>query len=234
MIGNRRGNINTLPTAKLRPEIKIRVFIVQKEVFIQEADLVKHAPPIQHGSPTGAKHGFGHVEVVSISAQPAIKPDSCSRKSVAGAIHRPDIFENQLRRAYANGAVPQHRLDEVFKPCLLCASVVIDERDVGSLSDFQTGCIPSGKPLVFSERNDLYLGKILSRKADGIVGGAIIDKDDFAIAIALAGKSTEAIFEKSFTIPVDNNNADLSVFFPQKSSSAVNAPYLTAFSRLRW
>jgi hypothetical protein len=46
MVGNRSRNINTLPTGKLRTEIEICVFIIQKKVFIQKADLIEHLPPI--------------------------------------------------------------------------------------------------------------------------------------------------------------------------------------------
>ena len=39
MMGKRRRNINTFPTGELGPEIQISVFVVKKEILVQEADL---------------------------------------------------------------------------------------------------------------------------------------------------------------------------------------------------
>jgi hypothetical protein len=54
------------------------------------------------------------IKLLGILSQPAIKSDSCSRKPVAGTIYCMVIFKKELRRADANGAAPQHRLDQVF------------------------------------------------------------------------------------------------------------------------
>ena len=46
MIGNCGRNKNALPTGELCPEIQICVFVVKKEVLVQEADLIEHSPPV--------------------------------------------------------------------------------------------------------------------------------------------------------------------------------------------
>src|SRR6266436_270181 len=93
-------------------------------------------------------------------------------------------------------------------------------RGLASASSGQYTCrslsccnVTSGEALVFSELDYLYLGKIFPDKADGVVGRTIIDQDDLAISIALVRKSTQAIFKKSLTIPVNNDNANLTVLF---------------------
>src|SRR6266481_7616839 len=89
-------------------------------------------------------------------------------------------------------------------------------RGLASASSGQYTCrslscchITSSEPYVLPERNNFYLGKSFSGKADGVVGRTVINQDDFAIGIALSRKSTQAIFQKSFTIPVNNDNANL-------------------------
>jgi hypothetical protein len=91
--------------------------------------------------------------------------------------------------------------------------IVIDKRYVGSLSDLQPRRIPPSETFIFLQRNDLYRGKLLPGKAHRVVGGAIINQDDFTIGIALARQSAQAILQKSFTIPVNNDNANLVVLF---------------------
>src|SRR4029077_19635855 len=120
---------------------------------------------------------------------------------------------SELRGADSNRPVPHHRLDKIFKPRLISAGVGIDERDERSLGNLESCRVTSGEALVFAKLNDLHLGKILPGKPDGLVGRAVINQDDFAIGITLVRKSTQAIFEKSLTIPVNNDNADLVVLF---------------------
>src|SRR5262249_45284089 len=96
-------------------------------------------------------------------------------------------------------------------------------------SNFQSFRIASGKPCVLPEYNDFYLGKILSGKANGIVGRPIINQDNFVISIGLTRKSAQAIFEKSLTIPVHNDNADLIALF---SSRLLKRTHMLRYNRL--
>src|SRR4029077_15736115 len=118
---------------------------------------------------------------------------------------------SELRGADSNRPVPHHRLDKIFKPRLISAGVGIDERDERSLGNLESCRVTSGEALVFAKLNDLHLGKILPGKPDGVVGRAVINQDDFATGIALARKSPQAFSKKSFSIPVNNDNAYLIV-----------------------
>ena len=69
-------------------------------------------------------------------------------------------------------------------------------------------------------------------KANGIVGRAIINKDNFVIRISLARKRTQAVLEKSLAIPVNNNDADLVVFFSENHPKPNESPTSSYFSRL--
>ena len=69
-------------------------------------------------------------------------------------------------------------------------------RGLASASSGQYTCrslscchITSSEPYVLPERNNFHLGKSFSGKADGVVGRAIINQDDFAIGIALAERA---------------------------------------------
>ena len=67
MVRNRRRNINTLPTSQLSAEIKIRIFIVQEEILVQETDLVEHPTPIEHCGTAGAKDGLRRLKLPRLS-----------------------------------------------------------------------------------------------------------------------------------------------------------------------
>ncbi len=146
-----------------------------------------------------------------------------TNKASAGTIHRPGIFENEFRRAYAEGAVPQHWLNKVCQPRLPRSGIVIDQRYECSLSNIPSCRIIARETFVLPERNDLDLGKILLSKATGVVGRAVINENDFAIAIALTRKSTQAIFKKPFPVPVNNNNADFAIVFSRDHPCQVEA-----------
>src|SRR5262249_45417841 len=96
MIGNGCWNINALPARQLRPEIKIGVLVVKKKILVQEADLLKHSPSIQHRGPTGPEDRLGGVKLCSILSQSTIKPNSRRRKAIASTVKNPGILENEL------------------------------------------------------------------------------------------------------------------------------------------
>jgi hypothetical protein len=85
---------------------------------------------------------------------------------MTGTIYRLTILENEFRRADANGAVSKHRLEQIFQPRPIRTGVVIDQRDVGSLRNFQPCRITSREPCVLTERNNLYLGKVFPGQAN--------------------------------------------------------------------
>jgi hypothetical protein len=75
-------------------------------------------------------------------------------------------------------------------------------------------------------------GEFLLGKANGGVGRAVINENDFAIAIALVRKSAQANFEKPFTAPVNNDNTDLVVLFSTDHALPRRSPKLGYFFRL--
>jgi hypothetical protein len=121
MVCDRCRNINTLPTGQLRAKVKIRVLILKEEI------LVEHATPIQHCYTTGTDDGLRGIKLSSLLSQSTIKSDPGSSQGVAGTIHRLGIREDELRRAYSDATILQHRLNKVFKPRLGGASSVINQ-----------------------------------------------------------------------------------------------------------
>ena len=55
------------------------------------------------------------------------------------------------------------------------------------------------------------------------IGRAIINHDDFGIRIALVGKSTQTVFEKSLAIPINNDNAEFVIVFSRDHPCQVEA-----------
>jgi len=129
--------------------------------------------------------------------------------SVPRTVNRFRVRDNELGGADSDPRVFAHRLDQIFQPLLVRASIVIDERDEVSVSRLESCRIAAGKTGVFPELNDFDIGKFFPDVAYGRIRRTVIDEDDLPIGIGLPGERTQAVLQKPLPVPVNDNNADL-------------------------
>ena len=174
VVYDRVRHVDALPTRKLSAKTQIGVFVVEKKIFIQKSDFVEHLSAVQHRGSARAENPLRTIVQSTVRAEPTIKTDGGRRQPIAGAVDSSATVEEKFGGADRDTRVSVHRLNQIFQPPIIRASIVIDKGDELSVSDLQPFHIAAGETGIFPQLDNFHIGKFFSDVAYGGIRRAVV------------------------------------------------------------
>jgi hypothetical protein len=89
-------------------------------------------------------------------------------------------------------------------------SIVIEQRNEVAARVLHSQIAASGKPRILQERDHFDFWEFFAHPLHRAIRGRIVDQDDFKISKSLGAQRQQILFEESFPIHIQDDNADLS------------------------